>query len=63
MTEKRPQPTFRRSFTAFGYSIEMRLDGGNVVVDKIIASVCRRPNLKGLVSETPGVPLDEKGMP
>ncbi len=43
--------------------IEMRWDGGNVVVDKVIASVGRRPNLKGLGLDTLGVPLDDKGMP
>lgn len=43
--------------------IEMRWDGGNVVVDKVIASVGRRPNLKGLGLDTLGVSLDEKGMP
>ncbi|GAA4135295.1 dihydrolipoyl dehydrogenase [Aminobacter aganoensis] len=43
--------------------IEMRWDGGSVVVDKVIAAVGRRPNLKGLGLETLGVPLDEKGMP
>lgn len=45
------------------HGIEMRWDGGNVVVDKVIASVGRRPNVKGLGLETLGVPLDEKGMP
>lgn len=43
--------------------IEMRWDGGKVVVDKVVASVGRRPNVKGLGLETLGVPLDEKGMP
>lgn len=46
-----------------GDGIEMRWDGGKVVVDKVIASVGRRPNVKGLGLETLGVPLDEKGMP
>ncbi len=43
--------------------IEMRWDGGSVVVDKVIAAVGRRPSLKGLGLETLGVPLDENGMP
>ena len=43
--------------------IEMRWQGGRVVVDKVIASVGRRPNLQGLGLEVLGVALDESGMP
>lgn len=43
--------------------LEMRWDGGSVVVDKVIAAVGRRPNVIGLGLETLGVPLDKKGMP
>ena len=43
--------------------IEMRWDGGSVVVDKVVASVGRRPNVDGLGLETLGVELDERGMP
>jgi len=43
--------------------VEIRWDDKNVVVDKVIVAIGRRPNLEGLRLETLGVPLDEKGMP
>jgi len=43
--------------------IGIEWDGGHVVVDKIIASVGRRPNVTGLGLEALGVRLDKKGMP
>lgn len=46
-----------------GGGIALRWGGGEVVVDKVIAAVGRRPNLQGLGLETLGVPLDAKGMP
>jgi dihydrolipoamide dehydrogenase len=49
--------------TEAGSSVEIRWDGGSVLVDKVIAAVGRRPNVDGLGLETLGVPLNEKGMP
>jgi len=43
--------------------IALRWDGREVIVDKVIAAVGRRPNLQGLGLETLGVPLDAAGMP
>lgn len=43
--------------------IEIRWDGGRVVVDKVLAAVGRQPNVEGLGLETLGVPLDDKGLP
>jgi dihydrolipoamide dehydrogenase len=35
----------------------------SVVVDKVLASMGRRPNVQGLALENLGVPLDERGLP
>jgi dihydrolipoamide dehydrogenase len=43
--------------------IEIRWEGGSVVVEKVIVAVGRRPNVDGLGLDTLGVPLDKNGMP
>ncbi len=43
--------------------IEVRWDGGAVVVDKVLAAMGRRPNVDNLGLETLGVPLGKKGLP
>jgi dihydrolipoamide dehydrogenase len=43
--------------------LEIRWEGGTVLVDRVIAAVGRRPNIDRLGLETLGVPLDDKGMP
>jgi dihydrolipoamide dehydrogenase len=46
-----------------GSGVEMRWEGGSVIVGKVIVAIGRRPNVDGLGLETLGVPLDENGMP
>ncbi len=43
--------------------VEIRWEGGSVVVEKVLVAVGRRPNVDGLGLETLGVPLDEHGIP
>ena len=43
--------------------IAVRAAGRDVVVDKVLVAIGRRPNVDGIGLETLGLPLDERGMP
>jgi len=49
--------------SAVNDKIEVRSGGRAVVVDKVLASMGRRPNLQDLGLDTLGIELDERGMP
>ncbi len=48
---------------AAGDGVAMRAGATNVVVDRVLVAIGRRPNVDDLGLETLGLPLDERGMP
>lgn len=46
-----------------GDKIKMRTDTGEVLVDKVLVAIGRKPNLESLKLENVGISLDKRGMP
>jgi len=53
----------RATLKKVGNKIQISSDGREVLVDKVLVSIGRKPNLKSLKLENTGMTLDKRGMP